>query len=196
MPWPPADLLRQPRRKSSSPTTPEQAQREASAEAGEVDGHVEAGAAGDPASRRRSGHVLRRRQPVDDLVDVDADAAAAEDAIAPWSQLLQHGLGDRHVVLQRAQRLETLLLQLAVIGAHRLLRRDLPSATWRIIATMASGDSARLILRPNRATRAPYFSAWCSSSKQSRVVPAPPPSTPTIRLGSNEASSSSAFGPL
>ena len=40
-------------------------------------------------------------------------------------ELAQHVLGDLEVVLERAQRRRAALLQLAVIGAHRLGRRDL-----------------------------------------------------------------------
>jgi len=48
--------------------------------------------------------------------------------------------------------------------------------------SISSGDS-QVILRPKRATRAPWRFACESSSKVSRVVPAAPPRMPTIRRG-------------
>ena len=60
---------------------PDQLHREAAAEPGEVDRHVEAGAARVGGLGLDHRKLLRGRQPVDHLVDVDHDAAAADDPL-------------------------------------------------------------------------------------------------------------------
>ena len=71
----------------------------------------------------------------------------------------QNRLGDLAIVGEIARRLQALADERVVIVLDRLEGVSAPSDTARISRTMSSGNSARLILRPNRATRAPYFCA-------------------------------------
>ena len=126
----------------------------------DVDGEVAGRAAAARLDLQDLDRDVLARPELEQLVAVDAPGAGRDDAATPLahpgSALPQGRLGDAVVVLELAsvgrmpcRRSSSWYAFTASAGATA------PSATCRISATMASGDSARLILRPNRATRAP-----------------------------------------
>ena len=173
--------------------------REGGAEQPQIHGQVESWATRAGRHALDPGDVITLRIVVDHLRDVDHHRAGTEharpvgahSAHAPPARFIRRAARARSPAGRRSGCASASSRPRRVRrDRHARRRRGEIAADHRTHqATRSSWDSARWILRPNRAIRAPAASARLSSSKVSRVVPLEPPRMPTTSDGSCSVSS-------
>ena len=83
-----------------------------------------------------------------------------------------------------------------MVGPHSLFSTDLAVSDPTHQNHQLQRRLGKIDLAPEQCQSSPVPSAWLTSSKVSRVVPAPPPSTPTINVGVVADKLFQALGPL